>query len=101
MRKGKEAHWDFLLAIMDDPQALLEIMDRSGVWRVGLVNYVSPDVMGFTDSTNAFAATYARASPARLLPYGGPISCFRPTPTPTGWTRWARSTGAASSAACR
>jgi uncharacterized protein len=71
MREGKEAHWDFLLAMMDDPQALLEIMDRSGVWRVGLVNYVSPDVMGFTDSTNDFAARYARANPERLLPYGG------------------------------
>jgi uncharacterized protein len=71
MRRGKEAHWDFLLSLMDDPKALLEVMDRSGVWRVGLVNYVSPDVMGFTDSTNAFAATYARANPERLLPYGG------------------------------
>ena len=24
MRRGKEDHWDFLLAIMDDPKALLE-----------------------------------------------------------------------------
>ncbi|HYS22183.1 MAG TPA: amidohydrolase family protein [Gemmatimonadales bacterium] len=71
MRRGKEAHWDFLLAMMDDPKALLDVMDHSGVWRVGLVNYVSPDVMGFTSTTNAFAATYARANPERLLPYGG------------------------------
>lgn len=71
MRRGKEDHWNFLLAMMDDPQALLEIMDRSGVWRVGMVNYVSPDVMGFTDSTNTFVANYARANPERLLPYGG------------------------------
>ncbi|MDH3199162.1 MAG: amidohydrolase family protein [Candidatus Krumholzibacteria bacterium] len=71
MRRGKEAHWDFLLAMMDDPAVLLEIMDRSGIWRVGLVNYVSPDVMGFTDSTNDFAARYAQAEPERLLPYGG------------------------------
>jgi hypothetical protein len=71
MRRGKEAHWNFLLSMMDDPAILLDIMDRSGVWRVGLVNYVSPDVMGFTDSTNTFAARYARANPERLLPYGG------------------------------
>jgi predicted TIM-barrel fold metal-dependent hydrolase len=57
--------------MMDDPAVLLDIMDRSGVWRVGMVNYVSPDVMGFTDSTNAFAARYAEAAPDRLLPYGG------------------------------
>src|SRR5438128_5179767 len=26
------------------------------MWRVGLVNYPSPDVMGFTDASNSFAA---------------------------------------------
>lgn len=71
MRRGKEDHWDFLLALMDDPKALLEVMDRAGVWRVGLVNYPSPDLMGFTDETNSFAARYSEAAPERLLPYGG------------------------------
>ena len=71
MRAGKEDHWDFLLSLMDDPRALLDVMDRAGVWRVGLVNYPSPDIMGFTDSTNEFAARYAQADPVRLLPYGG------------------------------
>ncbi len=71
MRRGKEQHWELLISVMDDPKALLEIMDRSGVWRVGLVNYVSPEVMGFTESTNDFSARYARADPDRLLPYGG------------------------------
>jgi uncharacterized protein len=71
MRRGKEDHWDFLLSLMDDPKALLEIMDQAGVWRVGLVNYPSPDIMGFTNTTNDFAARYASADPQRLLPYGG------------------------------
>ncbi len=71
MRRGKEDHWEWLLALMDDPGALLEVLDRSDVWRVGLVNYPSPDLMGFTDSTNEFAARYAEAAPERLLPYGG------------------------------
>jgi predicted TIM-barrel fold metal-dependent hydrolase len=71
MRRGKEDHWDFLIALMDDPSALLEVLDRSDIWRVGLVNYPSPDLMGFTDETNAFAARYAEAAPERLLPYGG------------------------------
>jgi hypothetical protein len=71
MRRGKEDHWDFLLALMDDPKALLQIMDQAGVWRVGLVNYPSPDIMGFTNTTNDFAARYASADPQRLLPYGG------------------------------
>jgi predicted TIM-barrel fold metal-dependent hydrolase len=80
MRKGKKAHWDFLLSLMDDPKALLDVMDRSGVWRVGLVNYPSPDVMGFDESTNTFAATYARANPERLLPYGGVHARFTKDP---------------------
>ena len=71
MRRGKEARWELLLSVMDDPKVLLELMDRAGVWRVGMVNYSSPDVMGFTDATNSFAARYAQANPERLLPYGG------------------------------
>ncbi|MGH7607385.1 MAG: amidohydrolase family protein, partial [Gemmatimonadales bacterium] len=80
MRRGTEAHWDFLIALMDDPTALLELMDRAGVWRVGLVNYPSPDVMGFDDSTNTFAAQYAQADPERLLPYGGVHARFTRDP---------------------
>lgn len=71
MRKGKEAHWNRLLELMESPAALLEVMDRSGIWRVGLINYPSQDLMGFDDSTNEFAARYAAAAPERLLPFGG------------------------------
>src|SRR5213594_434194 len=71
MWRGKEVERDRMIQIMDDPRALLEVMDRAGVWRAGLVNYPSPDVMGFTDATSAFAAKYAQADPVRLLPYGG------------------------------
>lgn len=71
MRRGKEDHFEFLLQLMDDPKLLLDVMDRSGIWRVGMVNYPSPDLMGFTDETNIFAARYAEAAPERLMPYGG------------------------------
>jgi uncharacterized protein len=71
LRRGHEAQWDLLLSVMDDPARLLEVLDRAGVWRAGLVNYPAPDVMGFTDATNTFAARYAQANPERLLPYGG------------------------------
>src|SRR5256886_5806406 len=49
MWRGKDVDRDRMIQVMEDPQALLEVMDRAGVWRVGLVNYPSPDVMGFTD----------------------------------------------------
>jgi hypothetical protein len=71
MRRGKEDHWDFLMQLMDEPRVLLDVMDRSGIWRVGMVNYPSPDLMGFTLETNTFAARYAQADPVRLMPYGG------------------------------
>ncbi|MEZ4411822.1 MAG: amidohydrolase family protein [Gemmatimonadales bacterium] len=80
MRVGKEAHWDRLIALMDDPQALLEVMDASGVWRVALINYPSPDLMGFDDSTNEFSARYAEADPERILPYGGVHARFTTDP---------------------
>jgi uncharacterized protein len=71
MRRGKEDKFDFLLALMDDPKLLLRIMDEEGIHRVGMVNYPSPDLMGFTNDTNDFAARYAEAAPERLIPYGG------------------------------
>ncbi len=71
MRRGKEDHWEYLTALMDDPSLLIQKLDEAGIWRVGLVNYPSPDLMGFTDETNEFAAQYASHDPERLLPYGG------------------------------
>ena len=71
MAVGKAEHFDFLLSLMDDPSLLLQMMDEQRIARVGMVNYPSPDLMGFDDSTNEFAARYAEAAPDRLLPYGG------------------------------
>lgn len=80
MRVGKEDHWERLIALMDDPSALLEVMNASGVWRVALINYPSPDLMGFDDTTNDFAARYAEADRERILPYGGVHARFTQDP---------------------
>jgi predicted TIM-barrel fold metal-dependent hydrolase len=71
MRRGKEKHWEFLIALMGDPKLLLRTMDEQGIQRVGMVNYPSPNIMGFDFSTNEFAVNYAKADPKRLIPYGG------------------------------
>jgi len=71
MVMGKAEHFEFLMALMDDPSMLLRMMDEQQIARVGMVNYPSPDLMGFDDSTNEFAVRYAEAAPERLLPYGG------------------------------
>jgi hypothetical protein len=71
MHRHLAANWEQLLAVSDDPAALLQIMDDSGVARVGLVTDVSPNVMGMTDEANDHTVRFARAAPDRLLPYGG------------------------------
>jgi len=54
-----------------DPRAFLEYLDRAGVERAVLVNYVAPEVIGYTETANTFASDYARADPTRLLATGG------------------------------
>jgi predicted TIM-barrel fold metal-dependent hydrolase len=53
-----------------DPSRLLRKMDEDGVERVGLINYVSPDLMGFTDDANEWMVRYASADPQRLIAFG-------------------------------
>ena len=57
-------------ALAQDPARLLRVMDEQGIERVGLINYVSPDLMGFTDEVNAWSARYAAAAPDRLIAFG-------------------------------
>lgn len=53
-----------------DPRALLARMDADGIARVGLINYVSPDLMGFTHEANPWMVRYASADPSRLIAFG-------------------------------
>lgn len=59
-----------LEALAGDPRKLLALMDRDGIERVGLINYVSPVVMGFTAAANDWMLEYAAAAPDRLLAFG-------------------------------
>ena len=54
----------------DEPAKLLRKMDEERIERVGLINYVSPDLMGFTDEVNDWMLRYAAAEPQRLIPFG-------------------------------
>jgi predicted TIM-barrel fold metal-dependent hydrolase len=46
-----------------DPAKLLRRMDDDGVERVGLINYVSPDLMGFTDDVNDWLIPFGSVNP--------------------------------------
>lgn len=59
-----------LSTLQEDPRALLALMDRWGVGRMALVNYVSPDVIGFPPEVNDWVAKYCAADPKRLLGVG-------------------------------
>ena len=59
-----------LEGLAEDPAKLLRRMDADGIERVGLINYVSPDLMGFTDEVNEWMVRYAAAEPSRLIPFG-------------------------------
>jgi predicted TIM-barrel fold metal-dependent hydrolase len=53
-----------------DARKLLARMDADGIERVGLINYISPDLMGFTAEANPWMVRYASADPSRLLAFG-------------------------------
>jgi predicted TIM-barrel fold metal-dependent hydrolase len=53
-----------------DPSELLRLMDREGVERAALINYVAPRVMGFDASTNDWVSRYVRGHEDRLVAVG-------------------------------
>src|SRR5437016_2438460 len=70
MWRGK-ANRKEIEALAHDPGALLGLMDEEGIERVGLINYVSPDVLGFTADANDWIVRYASRDRRRLIPFGG------------------------------
>jgi predicted TIM-barrel fold metal-dependent hydrolase len=62
---------DELFAVSRDPYRLIDHMDARGIEKLVMINYVTPEVVGFTESANDFSAGMARAFPDRLIPFGG------------------------------
>ena len=52
------------------PKAFLKYLDSAGVDRAVLINYVAPEVIGFTAAVNAFVTEYVSADPKRLISCG-------------------------------
>lgn len=53
-----------------DPKAFLGFLDSVGVERVGLINYVAPEVIGFPNEVNDWCAKYCSVAPERLIAFG-------------------------------
>ncbi|HEY5611405.1 MAG TPA: amidohydrolase family protein [Thermoanaerobaculia bacterium] len=56
--------------ILQSPEALLRVLDENGVERACCINYVSPEVMGFTREVNDWVARFTGDHRDRLLPVG-------------------------------
>jgi len=69
MRHGRD-NFEELTALMHEPEAILRLMDDAGIERIGMINYVSPGLMGFTHEANDFVAEIAHFAPERLIAFG-------------------------------
>jgi hypothetical protein len=52
------------------PGEFMKFLDSLEIERAGLINYVSPDVIGFPPAVNDWIADYCKANPKRLLAFG-------------------------------
>lgn len=71
---------DQIRQMFDDPPAFLRFLDEQGIDRAVLVNYVSPDVIGFTDEVNPWIGQYCRGHEDRLVAVGGVHPRLAPDP---------------------
>jgi len=70
LMKRKRANFDEIAEYCRSPKAFLKYLDRCGVDRAALINYVAPEVIGFTSEVNQFVADYTRYDPKRLISCG-------------------------------
>ncbi len=68
---ARRDNYEQLRRMMLEPAAVLSCMDAAGVDRIGMINYVAEELMGFTAAVNPWAARIAAACPQRLIAFGG------------------------------
>jgi predicted TIM-barrel fold metal-dependent hydrolase len=68
--KRKRANFDEVVEFCRSPKKFLHHLDQIGIDRAVLINYVAPELMGFTPEVNTFVANYVKENPKRLIPCG-------------------------------
>ncbi|HJT17268.1 MAG TPA: amidohydrolase family protein [Thermoanaerobaculia bacterium] len=58
------------VSILSNADSVLRYLDESGVERACCINYVAPEVMGFTAEVNEWIAHFTKGHRDRLLPVG-------------------------------
>ena len=69
-----------LEAYLREPERFLAYLDRAGVERAVLVNYVSPEVVGYTERSNDFVLDYVHGHTDRLIAVGSVDPRTHPDP---------------------
>ncbi len=57
--------------LTSDPHKLVAYMDERNIEWLGMINYLSPNVIGYTEATNDYSANFAAHYPDRFIPFGG------------------------------
>jgi len=70
LMRSRPQELETVMELAADPRRFVKLMDQEGIERVGVINYVAPVVMGFTEEVNPWAASYARDFRDRLIPFG-------------------------------
>jgi predicted TIM-barrel fold metal-dependent hydrolase len=70
IRRGRKDYAE-IEKFSQDPAAFLKHLDLLGIERAGLINYVSPGIIGFPPEVNDWCANYCAANPERLIAFGG------------------------------
>jgi predicted TIM-barrel fold metal-dependent hydrolase len=68
--RKKRANVEEIEEFCRSPRAFLVHLDRAGIDRAVLINYVAPEVIGFTSGVNQFISDYVKEDPKRLIPCG-------------------------------
>jgi len=69
--RKKRPHFERIEEYCRHPKSFLKHMDEQGIDRAALINYVSPEVIGFTTGVNRYVADYVKEDPTRLISCGG------------------------------
>src|SRR5690349_1067913 len=68
--KKKRAGFDEIVEFCRSPNKFLKHLDKIGIDRAALINYVAPEVIGFRSEVNEFVAEYVQENPKRLISCG-------------------------------
>jgi predicted TIM-barrel fold metal-dependent hydrolase len=69
IQRGRKDYAE-VLEYSSNSASFLKFLDGLEIERAGLINYVSPEVIGFTPEVNDWIARYCAADPYRLLAFG-------------------------------